>query len=506
MKILYTLVLSAISLSIVNAQNITDGLRYGTEENIGSARFTAMSGAMGALGGDLSAMSKNPAGSAVFLNSSVTLSASLLDVDNDATYFGNMENGKEDRLTLNQAGGVFVLNNFNESSTFKKLTIGVNYETTKNFNNELFLSGIGNTSISEFFLAQAQGIPLDLLETQGNETISSLYQYLGQNHGTQAQNAFLGYQGYLFDPVDPNNLSNTAYTSNVSGNRFNQQYLNVSKGYNSKFTVNIGAQVTNDLYFGVNVNTHSLDYRQSSFFAESNSNSGSKINRIGFENNLTVYGSGVSAQIGAIARVADNFRFGLSLDTPTWFQISEETSQYLETRRMEDGQNKTAIVDPRILNVYEDYTLKTPGKITASAAYVFNQAGLISIDYSYKDYSNIKFRPTNDSYFRDLNYEIGNTLKGASILRLGAEYRIAQLSLRGGFHYEESPYKNDQMVGDLTGFSLGTGYNFGNFNLDLAYSRSEQTSKMQMFSEGLTSRADINSVYSNFILSFAFNL
>lgn len=504
MKFLYLFILSTVSISLLNAQNINDGLRYSTEDNTGSARFTALSGAMGALGGDLSAMKNNPAGSAVFLNSNFTLSTSLTDVENKATYFGHSEKGSDNNLNLNQAGGVFVLDNFNENSSFKKLTIGVNYDISKNLSNEFFLSGRGNTSIGEFFLAQAQGIPLNLLELQTGESISSLYQYLGETQGSVAQNAFLGYHGYLFDPLDPSNPSNASYFSNVRGNSFDQQYLNVSQGYNSKFTVNIAAQITNDLYFGINVNTHSIDFRQSDYFVEKNNNTGSMISRIGFENNLAVYGAGVSAQIGAIARVANNFRFGLSLDTPTWYQISEETSQYLETTRMLDGHNTTAVVNPRILNVYEDYTLKTPAKITASAAYIFNQNGLLSFDYSFKDYSSIKFKPTNSSYFQDLNHDIGNTLKGSSIFRAGAEYRIYQLSLRGGFHYEESPYKDEVMIGNLTGFSLGTGYNFGSFNMDLAYSRSEQKSKLQMYPEGFTDRADIKSIYSNFILSLGF--
>src|SRR5690554_5347617 len=191
MKFLHLFILSIATISITSAQNIADGLRYSTENTNGSARFTALSGAMGALGGDLSAMSSNPAGGAVFLNSALTFSLGSMNTDNEALYFGHTENGSENRVDLNQAGGVFVFENFNEASVFKKLTIGVNYEISKNLNTELFLAGRGNTSISEFFLSQAQGIPLDLLETQGGESISSLYQYLGQTSGTAAQNAFL---------------------------------------------------------------------------------------------------------------------------------------------------------------------------------------------------------------------------------------------------------------------------------------------------------------------------
>ena len=50
------------------SQNIFDGLNYSSNSIDGTARFNSMSGAFGALGGDLSAIAINPAGSAVFNN------------------------------------------------------------------------------------------------------------------------------------------------------------------------------------------------------------------------------------------------------------------------------------------------------------------------------------------------------------------------------------------------------------------------------------------------------
>jgi hypothetical protein len=503
MKRIPLFIIAVLSLNLADAQNISDGLRYSMDENIGTARYTALSGAMGALGGDFSATSINPAGGAVFLNSSLTFSTSMFDVKNEANYFNNNEKSLSDNFALNQLGGVFVINNSNEESDFKKLTIGFNYDITKNFENQLYIAGTGKTSIGEFFLAQAQGLPLNLLESQGN--ISSSYQYLGEFEGTAAQNAFLGYQGYLFDAVDPNNPSNTNYVSNISNGSFKQQYAYISEGYNSKFTINLATQITNDLYFGVNVNTHTIYFNQSSFLLENNNNNGSTINRVGFENNLSVDGAGVSAQFGAIAKVADNLRLGLSLDTPTWYQISEQTTQYLESRRVFEGQTTTHIVNPRVINVYEDYTLRTPAKVSASAAYIFGETGLISFDYSFKDYGSIEYSPTRDPFFRNLNNTIENMLKGVSELRGGGEYRLNQLSLRGGIHYEESPYKNTKVLGEVFGFSLGAGYNFGSFTGDFAYSRSEQKRNQQLYSIGLTDTAEINSIYNNFVLTLGFN-
>ena len=86
------------------------------------------------------------------------------------------------------------------------------------------------------------------------------------------------------------------------------------------------------------------------------------------------------------------------------------------------------------------------------------------------------------------------------------EYKINQFSLRGGYHFEESPYKNGTTIGNLTGYSGGVGYNFGNTKLDLAYSTSKRNSNQQFFSQGLTDAARINTGKNNLTLTLAFEL
>ncbi len=506
MKRIIFLLITVFSLAVTNAQDITDGLRYATDDINGTARFNAMSGAFGALGGDLSAIAINPAGSAVFLRNSITVSLGVNDVENQALYFNSRTKGFDTDVNLNQAGAVFVFNNTNEGSSWKKFTIGLNYNSNKNYDDELFIKGTGNTSIGEFFLAQAQGISLDLLQLQGNETISDLYAYLGETQGAAAQNAFLGYQGFIIDPLDPNDLEGTQYVSNIAPGSFSQEYLHLGRGYNGKYTMNFAAQYTDDFFFGINLNSHIIDYDQSTYLFESNSNNGSTVNRVGFENNLSVVGSGFSAQIGAIAKLTENFRVGFTYDTPTWSVVSEETTQYLETQRTDNEMTISEFINPRVLNIYEDYDLRTPGKVSASAAYIFGKRGLISFDYSYKDYSQIQFSPKNDPFFSVTNTVIDNSLKAASTYRLGGEYRIDQLSLRGGLRYEESPYEDEVTVGDLNGFSLGVGYNFGNYTFDLSYARAEQSREQQLYTVGLTDRAAIDTISSNFIFTLGLNL
>ncbi len=506
MKRIIFLLMASFAMINTGAQDITDGLRYSSHDLSGTARFNALSGAFGALGGDLSAININPAGSAVFLSSSAAFTLSVGNKENKATYFNRATKSDDTGAYLDQAGGVFVFKKANDATKWKKFTIAVNYQTTKKYDEELMIKGVGNTSIGEFFLAQAQGVPLDLLQLQGGESISDLYAYLGETQGSHAQNAFLGYQGFIIDPVDPSDLNNDQYFSNIANGNFQHEYEYITQGSNGKFTVNFGTQLNEIFYLGLNINTHAIDYECSTYLFESNSNKGSLVTQVGFENNLSVNGTGFSAQLGAIAKIQNNFRLGLSLESPSWYDIAEETTQYLETRRMEDGNSVYLEVNPRVLNVYESYYLRTPGKITASAAYIFGSQALLSFDYSYKDYGSIKFDTYDDeSYFDSVNSDIEKTLKGASSFRVGGEYRIKRLSLRGGFRFEESPYKNKDIIDDLSGYSCGLGYNLGKFSFDLAYNRAEQKRKQQLYSVGLTDSSRIETTTNDFAFTLGFN-
>jgi hypothetical protein len=60
---------------------------------------------------------------------------------------------------------------------------------------------------------------------------------------------------------------------------------------------------------------------------------------------------------------------------------------------------------------------------------------------------------------------MSSTLQNTGELRVGAEYKIERLSLRGGYRYEQSPYQDKTTIGDLTGYSGGLGYNLVLLNL-----------------------------------------
>ena len=141
-----------------------------------------------------------------------------------------------------------------------------------------------------------------------------------------------------------------------------------------------------------------------------------------------------------------------------------------------------------------------------SAAYIFGNQGLISIDYAYRDFGQIDFSSRFSGEFNPLNSTISDLLGGSSSFRLGGEYRLEQFSFRGGWRYEQSPYKNKDLFGDLNSLSMGLGYDFGNYNLGISYSYAQRERNQSLYGVGLTSAANIDTSINTFIFSLGISL
>lgn len=494
-------------MSQIYAQDISDALRYSQDNVQGTARYRALSGAFGALGGDMSAVSINPAGSAVFNSSHISMSLSNTNTKNKTGFFDGYNDTTSSNFDLNQTGAAFVFYNSNPNSLWKKFTLAATYDKISNYDDDWFANGTNtNRSIGSYFQSYANGLRLDEISGFPDETYAQAYSEIGSVYGYGNQQAFLGYESYILEPLTGDD-SNTEYSSNIAAGDYYQEYSYAATGYNGKFTFNVGTQLGDKLYLGINLNSHFINYERSTFLYESNDNTGSTVNSVRFENNLYTTGSGFSFQIGSIYKITESLRAGISYNSPTWLTINEESSQSISTVRQEGGGNVSQIVDPFITNIYPSYKLHSPGKFTGSLAYVFGVHGLISFDYSLRDYGNTKFKPASDEYFSSENNRMSNLLTTASTYKIGGELKLNRLSVRGGYRFEESPYKNGSFAGDLSGYSLGLGYNFGNSTkLDLTYDQAQQTNETQLYNVGLTDRANIDSRNSNVTLTLSFNL
>src|SRR5690554_4471460 len=186
MKRIYLPIIAILGFTQVNAQefNTNDAVRIGTPQLNGTARFNAMGGAFGALGGDVSSLQINPAGSALFNYNNFSITGNLQIQKNKSNYLGRLTEANESDFDLPSFGAVFVVDSKNENQSLKKISIGLGYQTNARFNDRRFSSGISNQSVTNYFLDHANfgfnggSVPLDLVQTIDNETIGDLYDYL----------------------------------------------------------------------------------------------------------------------------------------------------------------------------------------------------------------------------------------------------------------------------------------------------------------------------------------
>jgi hypothetical protein len=493
-KISFLLLILSYSL---NAQSLNDFLKISIDNPVGSARFESMGGAFGALGGDLSAINVNPAGSAVFNDNQYEFTLSNSKKSTKSYYYSDTSVKNKNKFSANQGGGVWIFKNYG-GGNINKISFGVNAQTNNSYYDNFEIKGKNQfNSIDKFFLNNSNGVTVSDLSVGTNESTSEVYKFLGEYYGFSAQQAFLAYQGYLIDFDDSNN---TFYSLARYNNGVDQQYTSDSKGYNNKYNLNIAIQFKEDFYFGLNINTHEVYIENYTRLFESNFDEDSAIKSILFENRLTTYGEGFSFQIGAL-RKFNKLRIGVSYQSPTWYTLWDETSQYLETESVDlNGLNYRDIVDPRITNLYPKYKLNSPSSITLSSALVIGKIGLLSLDVISKDYSKIKVKPKKE--FTDSNNLIKSQLQSTLNFKIGSEIRLNKLSLRAGFNSIESPLTNFNKKS--TSLAYGFGYDFGNTLINFSHKTLEQSKNHQLFDTGLSDIALLESTKSISSLSIVF--
>ena len=493
-------VTSAVAQYDINTAQ--DAVRYSTDNLTGTARFRAMGGAFGALGGDPSSININPAGSSIFMYNSGTASASSYNRSNGANFFGDHNTKNDNNFDLNQLGIFLVFNNGKENAVMNKFAIGFNYENTQSFYNSINIKGYNpEGSIANYFQRYANGfgnvggIELGYLNSSNDNDFPGM-SYIDQQ-------AYMGYNAYAINPVS-NDATNTSYTTNLPASNvspYQDSYIRTS-GYNGKVALNFSAQFLQKLSLGGNVNIHFTDYiNHTSFIENTGNNTGTGLQYLEFDSQRYTYGGGVSFNLGAIYALSRSVRLGAAYESPTWLNLQDEVTQSIYSTA--DNRNYNVNAANPITMVGDDYTVKTPAKYTGSVAFIIGKRGLISVDYGLRNYANTKY--TNSRY-NGLNAELSQTLDWAGDLRVGTEWREKAASLRGGYRNLQSPYKNGTTLGDLTSLSGGLGYSFNGARVDLAYTWQQRKADVSTLRPGFTQSALVKTTGNNITLSFTMDL
>lgn len=478
-KTIYSIFFSLFILS-ANAQSLSDALNYSQTFNGGTARFVSMGGAFGALGGDFSSLNYNPAGLGVYRSSEFTITPSFKKRSVSSDYNGTNGLDSRNRLGIDNLGFVFSYKRDSEHGLLN-LNLAIGYNRTNDyFVNSLARGDNSVSSIMDYFAIKANGYnSTDMtIPDPINDPNNKFNPYLDTNAPWEA---IMAWNTFLINPSTGVNN----YEAALNGGDGVAQRNSVSnKGTAGNYIISLGGNFSEKLYLGVTIGLTNINYNSSTTYSEDAFQSndtlynGDKFYYSDYYQKFETLGNGYNLKIGAIYKPIEGLRLGFALHTPTYYNL-EDTYSYSMFSSFKYGTSRSSTPNSR----YE-YSLETPLKVIGSAAYVFKDFGLISLDIEHVNYSTMRFRDGGDGYdYSTENENINNTYKSVNNIKIGGEVRLDKIFFRGGYALYPSPYKKG-FLNDNSNRSIisgGLGYRSGNLFIDAAYQYSMQNEKYAFY-------------------------
>ena len=453
----------------------TDVLKFSHYFNGGSARIEGIGGATSSLGGDISSTSINPAGLGFFNKKVFSIGYKSMIKKNTSSYLGESSYFDSSFDKINNVSIVLPVrkrSGFTRDAVFEckdcpKFNIGISHNVLKDFRNERYYRGYNdNNSIIDYFLYDAQGIPLS--QISNSQPISGI--------GLLQE----AYDHYL---INPSSDLPGSYFSFVGGYPLQEERVS-NDGSLSKFSISAGLNFNDKFYMGLGSNIYFLNYRQTRFFQENNYEIINDNGEWEFEgildylilrDSFKITGNGSSLSFGMIFKPINELNIGFNYESKTKYLLNEEYDSELETSYFDyyfqpEDTVLGSSVSGTALNVAE-YNFTSPSKFTIGASYFIKKNGFISVDVDFINYTSSSLQSSDFDTYRD-NQEIRNIYKTLAVnYRFGVEGRFDNFYIRAGYNFLADPNRIKDIIDNgLIKKSLGIGYLVKSLNIDLSYS------------------------------------
>ena len=380
---------------------------YSANPLTGSAKFNAMAGSMGALGGDLSAINTNPASVGVFITGNISGTLAVNSSKTTSSFSNAANSYKLNNADIGQLGGVAVFET-SGNTPWKFVNFGVNYT---------------NQNLEEY------------IETPANSSYKFQDSNLVDANGNPVTGTFTSL-GHAYDRTGNLTNMNIAF----GGNYDNKFYVGGSLNFK-------GATIE--------------QYDSSRLSLDVDNNNSYVLNKQGTP--YTEDSNGFSVSAGIIGKINNNIRLGASIESPTWWtqyrtysEVNEDNLGYYfdyydEDRKFTSPMKATlsgAFVMNKNFAFNVDYSLgltKPKYKVQGPAETQLN-------DFFQSEYKNLSELRVGGEY-RYNNF------------RLRGGYGISNSP------FEKRANFDDLYVGKRETLGVGFGFDFKSFYVDAAYNK-----------------------------------
>lgn len=465
----YQSILLLFLINVLIAQTDEDVIRYSNVGIGGTTRFLGLSGAMNALGGDISCASYNPAGLGLMIRSDLNFSFGLNFANTISQFNQNTEKKFSPALTFNFLGISGV--GMDKKNSNNRYTIAITLNQIQNFNQEIQIKGrpTHGKSITLDMMSYAKGKPYNKLDP--------LYEGMAYNI-------------YVIDMLDTNNF-NSYYSYIDTSKSFLQQQQISKSGRINDLNFSFAYVLDDKVYLGATLAIPFLKFAYTSDYAEIDDQNQMYIvkdtgntyvssysypvyyyNGLGgikdfhYQTTYTTTATGINVKLGAIWRTSDYFRLGIYYHSPTWYK-AKDIYAYTFISNWDEGQSYMATV-PDGGGLY-NYRIVTPSKLGIAMSGIVSNIMSVNAEYEMIDYTQGMLKSSDAGVFDNANKAIKEKYKLSGNLRTGIELNTKPVMFRIGWASYGSPFGN-QITGDYVrnAFSVGLGFKTTNFYYDFA--------------------------------------
>lgn len=479
------------------AQVPEDAIRYSWLPVNGSARINSIGGAMGSLGGDITAVYVNPAGIAFYNTREVMFGLNIVNQKMNAKYRDSQSISKNTPVMLSPIGVVIGLGTKADKKNLTTIAFALNQ--TASFNKSYRFSGLNNySSFSETFVEEfaSSGRSIDdVLQTNSPMPYTAapaLYTYL--------IDTVLQSDGSYMVRAAPENLLD-------QGHAIHQDFNYESTGGVYELAASIATNKDDKWYFGGTIGIPIVSFHSITTVTEKDTSSAvNGFSSFTYRDDFKTSGAGVNLKFGAIYRPVDYVRLGLTLHSPTFYFLTDKRTVDLSTNL--DGSSYSVSSKTFTMGSPGEasYSQISPWKAILSGSYVFRevqdtrkQKGFISADIEYVHHRGTAFKSSNEevtadekAYYKALTRVVKDLYKGAFNFRVGGEVKFNIIMARLGFAYYGNPYKDSPKSANQMIMSGGLGYRNHGIFVDFGYVH--HVVKDQQFPYRLSDR---NNTYSD---------
>ena len=424
------LILAAALFSTIalTAQTPYDALNLTQSEIRGTARYTSMAGAFGALGGDVSAIKDNPAGLGIFRKSELSTTVDVLSQYSAGNWNGTQTQDDLYKMGFNNFSYIIAHPTWRKESGQEGLQYSnwsFTYNKLKDYNRRSYLKGTDfGSSLTDYMAYFAGNTPGSILNFDNYPTSS--YNSPWDNLDASWLSIMGAYSGLINEYVNPTTNSTEYWSSDLNiGEKVSPSYILQESGSAGEYSLGWSGNFSSKLFVGLNLNLQSIYHQTSTLYSEAFSAGG------GFKltNSMSTSGTGVNFNVGAIYMPIDFMRVGFSYHSPTVLSLTDVGNSKLDFYARNEGYISTP--DNTL-----DYKIVTPSQLNVSAGFIVGTKGLISAEYVLNNYTGTRFLDSNGESmdFLDENQRVREYLNDTRTIKVGGEYKVTDnFSLRAGY-------------------------------------------------------------------------